>query len=64
MKSLELLKTTIENGPAGAVLGGISGWAIAKHFGFEKSITVVSFTIVGLIVGASIGYRLKTGSKI
>lgn len=53
------LKTTVHNGPGGAVVGGIAGYLMAKHFGFEKTISVVSFTMVGLIIGASIGFQIK-----
>lgn len=63
-QSIEKFKQTIVNGPMGAGIGGVLGYATAKHFGFEKTITVVSFTIVGVLIGASIGYSMKTGKKI
>lgn len=62
--SIEKVKSTVASGPIGAIIGAGAGYCLAKHFGFEKSIPVISFMVVGVLIGASIGYSLKTGNKI
>lgn len=53
------LKDTISGAPLGAVGGAIVGYFVSKKLGYHKSITVVSFTMVGLIIGAAIGAAVK-----
>lgn len=59
MNEVAKLKGTISAGPLGAIGGGIVGYMTAKLLGYEKTISVVSFTMVGLIIGAAIGSTIK-----
>lgn len=54
------LKETISGAPLGAVGGAIVGYLISKKLGYDKTISVVSFTMVGLIIGAALGAGVKT----
>lgn len=53
------LKETIIGAPLGAIGGGIIGYLVSKRLGYDKTISVVSFTMVGLIIGAAIGAGVK-----
>lgn len=54
------LKSTISNAPLGALGGAIVGYFVSKHLGYEKTVSVISFTMVGLIIGSAIGYKIKS----
>ncbi len=56
---VEKLTSSVSNAPLGALGGAIVGYLVAKKLGHEKSITVVSFTVVGLIIGSAIGLNIK-----
>ena len=59
----EKLKATITEAPLGAVAGGIIGYMVSKRLGYDKTISVVSFTMVGLIIGSFVGSTVKANSK-
>ena len=63
MKEGEKLKKTFTDAPLGAIAGGIVGYLLSKKMGYDKTITVVSFTMVGLIVGSFIGATIKEKSN-
>ena len=54
------IKSSITAAPIGAAAGAVIGYMVAKELGYEKTITVVSFTMVGLIIGSAIGYKVKS----
>jgi outer membrane lipoprotein SlyB len=60
MNEGEKLKSTISEAPLGALGGAIFGYLLAKKVGYEKTISVISFTMVGLIVGSFIGSTIKS----
>lgn len=53
------LKKTVSDAPLGAIGGAIVGYLICKKMGYEKNISVVSFTMVGLIIGSFLGASIK-----
>ncbi len=53
------LKSSITNAPLGALGGAIVGYMVSKKLGYDKSFTVIGFTMVGLIIGSAIGYKIK-----
>jgi len=57
--ALPKIKSSVSAAPIGAVIGGIVMYMVAKKVGYHKTITVVPFTVVGIILGATIGSRLK-----
>ena len=59
MNEISKLKDTVTSAPLGAVGGAIVGYLIAKRLGYDKTISVVSFTIVFLIMGAALGMGVK-----
>ncbi len=59
----EKLRSTITNAPLGALVGAIIGYLVSKKLGYDKNISVVSFTMVGLIIGAALGLNIKQNSK-
>lgn len=59
MKEGEKLKQTVSDGPIGAAIGGIVGYMVCKKLGYDKTISVISFTMVGLIIGSYIGSTIK-----
>lgn len=56
---MEKLTSSVSNAPLGALGGAIVGYLVAKKLGHEKSITVISFTVVGIIIGSAIGLNIK-----
>ena len=57
--TLNKLKTDILNAPLGAIAGGTLGYLLAKKFGYDKTITVVSFVMVLGITGAILTTKIK-----
>ena len=53
------LKSSISAAPMGAVGGAIIGYLVSKKLGYDKNISVISFTMVGLIIGAALGSGIK-----
>lgn len=51
---LDKAKSAIGGAPVGAAIGGALGYMVAKHFGYHNTLMVVSFTIVGALIGSSI----------
>ncbi len=58
-QELQKLSDTIHHGPGGALVGAAIGYLVSKNLGYDKTVSVISFTMVGLIIGASIGFKLK-----
>ena len=59
MKEGEKLKQTVGAAPLGAIAGGIVGYLVCKKLGYDKTISVISFTMVGVIIGSYIGSTIK-----
>lgn len=59
MEALDKIKSTVSRAPIGALSGAIVGYLIAKKIGYDKTLMVISFTMVGLIIGATLGHSLK-----
>jgi outer membrane lipoprotein SlyB len=59
METVNKVKSTVTAAPIGAVGGAVIGYLIAKKIGYDKTLMVVSFAMVGLIIGATIGQTLK-----
>jgi len=59
----EKLRASVSNAPLGALAGAIVGYLIAKKLGYEKTVSVVSFTVVGLIIGSALGYGVREKIK-
>lgn len=57
--SISKIKTDFSNAPLGAIIGGAIGYIIAKNVKYDNTITVISFAVVGIIIGASIGQKIK-----
>ncbi len=57
--TLNKLRSDISNAPLGAIVGGSLGYLIAKKFGYDKTITVVSFVMVFGITGAILTSKIK-----
>lgn len=53
------LKESLSAAPLGALAGGILGYLLSKKVGYDKTISVVSFTMVGAIVGSAIGSTIN-----
>ncbi len=53
------LKDTTSRAPLGAIGGAIIGYLTAKRLGYEKNISVISFTMVGIIIGSALGAGVK-----
>lgn len=60
MEAIGKIKSSITTAPIGAVGGAVIGYLVAKKLGYDKTITVISFTVVGLIIGSAIGYKIKS----
>lgn len=57
--SLPKIKASITGAPIGAAVGAVTMYLVAKRLGYHKSITVVPFTVVGLILGSVIGASFR-----
>ena len=53
------LRGSITAAPIGAVVGAFLGYMLAKNLGYNKTIAVISFGIVGLIAGSELTKKLK-----
>jgi uncharacterized membrane protein len=58
--ALPKIKSGIKAAPVGAVIGIAAGYLLAKELGYHKTITVIPFMVIGTIVGAAIGSKVKT----
>lgn len=58
-KTLPKIKSTISNAPLGAVIGAAVGYIQAKSAGYDKTLTVFSFIIVGSILGATLMHNYR-----
>lgn len=45
--------------PIGAIGGAIVGYLVSKKLGYDKTLTVVSFAMVGILIGAAFEAHLK-----
>ncbi len=53
------ITSSISAAPLGAAAGAIVGYMVSKKLGYHKTITVISFAMVGLIIGTAIGSKIK-----
>ena len=53
------LKSSVSEAPLGAIAGGIVGYLVCKKLGYDKTISVISFTMVGVIIGSYIGSTIN-----
>lgn len=53
MVVFEKLKESVAVAPVGAAVGAIVGYLIAQQLGYHKNLPVVSFVMVGLIIGST-----------
>jgi hypothetical protein len=51
---LDKLTTTYKNNIIGTVLGVTAGYYLAKKLGYEKTLTIVPFMLVGSLSGANL----------
>lgn len=59
MESVDKVKSTVTRAPLGAIAGACIGYLVAKHIGYDKTLMVVSFAMVGLLIGGTVGQSLK-----
>lgn len=59
MSAVSKIKSTTIANPIGVFVGAIGGYMVAKKLGYNKTIAVISFTIVGAVLGGSIGNYLN-----
>ncbi len=53
----EKLKSSITSSPYGAGVGALLGYMTAKYFGYDKSLPIISFIVVGMIIGSSLSVK-------
>ena len=58
LASNKIIKS-VNGAPIGAAIGAITGYLVAKQLGYDKTLTVISFTTVGTLIGAAIGAEIK-----
>jgi hypothetical protein len=51
---LDKLTTTYKNNIIGTVLGVTAGYYLAKKLGYEKTLTIIPFMLVGSLSGANL----------
>ncbi len=59
MNTITKIKSDVSVAPLGSLVGGILGYALAKNFGYDKTLTVISFTLVGVITGAILTSKIN-----
>lgn len=59
MKAFDKLKTDIFHAPLSAIVGGSLGYLLARNVGYDKTLPVVSFVVVGMITGAVLTTKIK-----
>lgn len=59
MVGLEKIKSSISASPLGGAAGAVVGYVVCKHFGFHKTLSVIGFVMVGTLIGAAIGAKIK-----
>ena len=59
MEAVNKVKSTVTGAPLGALIGAVIGYQVAKHLEYHKTLMVVSFSMVGLLIGGSVGKSLK-----
>ena len=57
--SAQKIKDSVSGAPAGALAGALIGYLTAKSLNYDKHLPVISFIIVGTIIGSAIGYKVK-----
>lgn len=53
------IQGSVTAAPIGAAVGAIVGVIVAKQLGYGKTLTVIGFTVVGLIIGSAIASKIK-----
>jgi uncharacterized membrane protein YeiH len=59
MSTISKIKDTTTANPIGVIVGAIGGYMVAKKLGYDKTIAVISFTVVGAVLGGTIGNYLN-----
>jgi energy-converting hydrogenase Eha subunit E len=54
------IKSQASNAPIGALIGGVVGYSIARNLKYDHTLSVISFIVVGTILGATIALKTKT----
>ncbi len=57
--SINKIKNTESAAPIAFVIGGVGGYFLAKYLEYDKTVSVVSFTLVGAILLSSLTYKFK-----
>ena len=55
----EKLQKSITGAPLGALVGGFLGYLLSKELGYDKTLSVIGFTMTRLIIGSAIGASIK-----
>lgn len=61
---IEKLTTTYKNNVIGTIAGLAAGYLLAKKLGYEKSITLFPFMVVGSITGSNLEAYLKAKRSV
>ena len=64
MEALNSILSKYKNNVAGTVIGVAAGYLLAKKLGYEKTITVIPFCVVGSILGATAEHYIKSRKGI
>lgn len=61
---IEKLTTTYKNNVIGTIAGLAAGYFLAKKLGYEKSITLIPFMVVGSITGSNLEAYFKAKKSV
>jgi ethanolamine transporter EutH len=61
---LDKLTTTYKNNIIGTVLGVTAGYYLAKKLGYEKTLTIIPFMLVGSLSGANLQAYIRAKKGI
>lgn len=61
---IQKLTTTYKNNVIGTIAGLAAGYFLAKKLGYEKSITLIPFIIVGSITGSNLEAYIKAKKSV
>ncbi len=59
MEALNKIKSTVTGAPIGALVGAVVGLFVARQVKYNHSLMVVSFAMVGMIIGGTVGSKIK-----
>ena len=61
---IQKLTTTYKNNVIGTIAGLAAGYFLAKKLGYEKSITLFPFMVVGSITGSNLEAYIKAKKSV